>query len=417
MEKQDASVAIDSQEIKSPSDHSPAAAAHDEIRSTTRNFLEPEEKKPPLAQRLADAFREGVASTKPDYDKRPEVRIPPPVKKNRQESSDTGVLDRVIQEGGSAAAAVGDKAAGVLDSVVELVKKAPDMLHKYVEAFREGAALVKPREGRERREVLPPSAKKNGSPSDGRVILDRVFHAGASAAKIVRGTVAAVKPGEVSGAGRKIRRCKKKIGNLYIEIGREVVNSWGNGPVETEKVAELLDQLRKNEEEIQNLQEHIAEVAAARKTKAAGSQQAAKEAVFTPVSDKEDISFDAGVSGAKLGEQVYNPGDWQQPESSEGGDFAVEETSVSAAPEAESPASDKLVSDKEDISFDAGVSGAKLGEQVYNPGDWQQPESSEGGDFAVEETSVSTALEAESPASPPAPKHTVTVKKLRRRKK
>ena len=362
MEKQDASVAIDSQEIKSPSDHSPAADAHDEIRSTTRNFLEPEEKKPPLAQRLADAFREGVASTKPDYDKRPEVRIPPPVKKNRQESSDTGVLDRVIQEGGSAAAAVGDKAASVLDSVVELVKKAPDMLHKYVEAFREGAALVKPREGRERREVLPPSAKKNGSPSDGRVILDRVFHAGASAAKIVRGTVAAVKPGEVSGAGRKIRRCKKKIGNLYIEIGREVVNSWGNGPVETEKVAELLDQLRKNEEEIQNLQEHIAEVAAARKTKAAGSQQAAKEAVFTP-------------------------------------------------------ASDKPASDKEDISFDAGVSGAKLGEQVYNPGDWQQPESSEGGDFAVEETSVSTALEAESPASPPAPKHTVTVKKLRRRKK
>ena len=417
MEKQDASVAIDSQEIKSPSDHSPPTDAHDEIRSAARNFLEPGEKKPPLAQRLADAFREGVASAKPDYDKRPEVRIPPPAKKNRQESSDTGVLDNVIQEGGSAAAVIGDRVAGALDSAVELVKKAPDMLHKYAEAFREGAASVKPREGRERKETRPPSAKKHGSPSDGRVILDRVFQSVGSAAEIVRGAVAAVKPGEVSGAGRKIRMCKEKVHHLYIEIGREAVNSWGNGPVETEKIVELLDQLRKNEEEIQNLQEHIAEVAAARKTKAAGSQQAAKEVVFTPASDKEDISFDAGVSGAKLDEQVYNPGDWQQPESFEGGDFAVEETSVSTALGAESPASDKPVSDKEDISVDAGVSGAKLGEQVYNPGDWQQPESFEGGDFAVEETSVSTALEAESPASPPAPEHTVTVKKLRRRKK
>jgi hypothetical protein len=363
MEEKDPSGAIDNPEIISPFANSPTTDVHGKTGSPSPNSLGSAEKRPSLAQRLAEAFREGVASTKPDYDKRPEIRIPPLTKKNRQESSDAGILDRVIQEGGSSAAAVGDKAASVLDSVVELVKKAPAITHKYVEAFREGAALVKPREGRGRREALPPSAKKNGSPSDGRVILDRVFHAGASAAEIVRGAVAAVKPGEViSGAGRKIRRCKKKIGNLYIEIGREAVNSWGNGPVETEKVAELLDQLRKNEEEIQNLQEHIAEVAAARKTKAAGSQQAAKEAVFTP-------------------------------------------------------ASDKPASDKEDIRFNAGVSGAKLDEQVYNPGDWQQRESSEGGDFAVEETSVSAAPEAESPASPPAPKHTVTVKKLHRRKK
>ena len=367
MEEQKPSGGIDNPEIPSPSADSPTRDVDDQSGSTPRNSVESEEKRPALAQRLAEAFREGVAATKPDYDKRPEVRIPPPAKKNRQESSDTGVLDNVIQEGGSAAAVIGDRVAGALDSAVELVKKAPNMLHKYVEAFREGAASVKPREGRERKETRPPSAKKNGSPSDGRVILDRVFQLVGSAAEIVRGAVAAVKPGEVSGAGRKIRMCKEKVHHLYIEIGREAVNSWGNGPVETEKIVELLDQLGKNEEEIQNLQVHIAEVAAARKTKAAGSQQAAKEAVFTPASDK--------------------------------------------------PASDKPASDKEDISFDAGVSGAKLDEQVYNSGDWQQPESSEGGDFAVEETSVSTALEAESPASPPAPKHTVTVKKLRRRKK
>jgi hypothetical protein len=362
MEKQDPAVAIDNREILSPSDHSPTTDVHDKTGSSSPNSLEAEEKRPSLAQQLAEAFREGVASTKPDYDRRRDVKIPLLTKKNRQESSDVEIPENVTQEGGSAAAAVGDRVAGALDSAVELLKKAPDMLHKYAEAFLEGAASVKPREGRERKETWPPSEKKNGSPSDGRVILDRVFQIFVSAAEMARGGVAAMKPGEVRGARHKIRVCKKKINHLYIEIGREAVNSWGSGSVETEKAAELLDELRKNEEEVQSLKEHIAEVAAARKTEAVKIRQAAKEAVFPP-------------------------------------------------------ASDKPASDKEDISFDAGVSDAKLDEQVYNPGDWQQPESSEGGDFAVEETSVSAAPEAESPASPPAPEHTVTVKKLRRRKK
>jgi hypothetical protein len=233
---------------------------------------------------LAEAFREGVASTKPDYDKRPEVRIPRLAKETRQESSDAGILDRVIQEGRSAAAGVGDKAASASDSVVQLVKRAQARTHKYAEAFREGVASVKPREGGERREARPPSAKKDWSPPNGRVILDRVLQSVGSAAEIVRGAVSYRKPGEVSGAKRKIRRCKKKIRNLYIEIGREAANSWANGPVETAKVAALLDELRRNEEEIQNLQEHIAEVAAARKMQAARGQQAAKGAVIAPAS-------------------------------------------------------------------------------------------------------------------------------------
>ena len=284
MEEKKPSGGIDNPEIPSPSADSPIRDVDDQIGSTPRNSVESEEKRPALAQRLAEAFREGVASTKADYDKRPEVRIPPLAKENRQESSDAGIRDKVIQEGRSAAAGVGDKAASALDSVVQLVKKAPAMTHKYAEAFREGAASVKPREGRERREVRPPSAKKDGSPSEGRVILDRVLQSVGSAAEIVRGAVANLKPGEVSGAKRKIRRCKKKIRNLYIEIGREAANSWAKGPVETEKVAALLDELRKNEEEIQNLQEHIAEVAAARKMKAARGEQAAKGAVVTPAS-------------------------------------------------------------------------------------------------------------------------------------
>lgn len=284
MEEQKPSGGIDNPEIPSSSADSPTRDVDDQSGSTPRNSVESEEKRPALAQRLAEAFREGVAATKPDYDKRPEVRIPPPAKENRQESSDVGIRDRVIQEGRSAAAGVGDKAASALDSVVQLVKKAPAMTHKYAEAFREGAASVKPREGRERGEVRPPSAKKDWSPSEGRVILDRVLQSVGSAAEIVRGAVANRKPGEVSGAKRKIRWCKKKIRNLYIEIGREAASSWAEGPVETEKVVALLDELRKNEEEIQNLEEHIAAVAAARKMKAARGEQAAKEAVVTPAS-------------------------------------------------------------------------------------------------------------------------------------
>ena len=297
MEEQKPSDGLDNQEIISPSDHSPPTDAPEEIRSPSPNSLESAEKKPSLAQRLADAFREGVASAKPDYDKRLEVRIPPPAKKNRQESSDTGVLDNVIREGGSAATVVGDRVAVALDSAVELLKKAPDTLNKYAEAFLEGAASVKPREGRERRETRPPSAKEQGSPSDGRVVLDRVFKMVGSVAEIVRGGVAALKPGEVRGARHKICMCKKKIDHLYIEIGREVVNSWGSGPVETEQVAELLGQLRKNEEEIRNLQGHIAEVAEARKTGATRSQQAAKEAELTPARPPEpEHTVDAGTA-------------------------------------------------------------------------------------------------------------------------
>ena len=282
MEEKDPSGAIDNPEIISPFANSPTTDVHDKTGSPSPNSLGSAEKRPSLAQRLAKAFREGVASAKPDYDKRPEVRIPPPAKKNRQGSSDTGVLDNVIQEGGSAAAVIGDRVAGALDSAVELVKKAPNMLHKYVEAFREGAASVKPREGRERKETRPPSAKKHGSPSDGRVAIGRVWQSVGSAAEMVRGAVANLQWGEVSGAGRKIRGCQEKISDLYFEIGREAANSWGREPFETEKVAELLDELRKNEEEIQNLQKLIAEVAAAKKTKTARSQQAAKEAVLTP---------------------------------------------------------------------------------------------------------------------------------------
>lgn len=305
MEEKEFSGNIDHPEILSPSPTSPTTDVHDATGSAALNSREAEAQKPALSQRLTEAFREGVDSARPDLDQRPDVKIPPRAKKNRQESSDAGVLDRVIQGGGSVAAGVGDKAAGVLGGFVQLVKKAPAMTQKYAEAFREGAASVKPRASKERREEGPTAAKAKGAVSDGRAILDRLFKAGASAAGFVREAVSVVKPGEVFGAGQKIRLGRKKINQLYIDIGGEAVNSWSDGLVETEKLAALLDELRRSEEEIQTMQTHLSEVATAGKTAAArSSQRVKKEAAVTPATEQEDIRVDTDDSGAMLDEPV-----------------------------------------------------------------------------------------------------------------
>ena len=77
MEEKEHTVPIDNPEILSPSSDSPDTEVSDKIGSASRNSLASEEKNPALSQRLAGAFREGVASAKPDYEKRPEVKIPP----------------------------------------------------------------------------------------------------------------------------------------------------------------------------------------------------------------------------------------------------------------------------------------------------------------------------------------------------
>jgi len=278
---------VDDPETISPSANSPVPDSppldlHDELGNASQNSIKPEKEVLGLSQRLSEAFRDGVASTKPDYAKRPEVKIPPPVKKNRPESNDAGILDGIIQEGGSAVAMVGDKVAGAVDSVVQLLKNTPVMTGKYAQAFREGAASVKSGEGRQRRQEpeQTSSTKINWLPSGGGVILDKVFQSVGSAKEIVRSVL---KPGEGGGAGNKIALNKKKIDNLYIEIGRETVSSWNSGAIETEKISELLAELRKNEEEIENLQEHIAEAAAARKVETPPRRQAAKETESSPV--------------------------------------------------------------------------------------------------------------------------------------
>ena len=374
MEEKEHTVPIDNPEILSPSSDSPDTEVSDKIGSASRNSLASEEKNPALSQRLAGAFRDGVASAKPDYEKRPEVKIPPAAKNRPQEPSDGGILDRVIQEGGSAAAVVGDKAASVLGAFVELVKKAPALTQQYAEAFREGATSVKSREGKERREEAPTAAKKKGAPSDGRAILDRVFQAGESAAGFIREAVSIVNPGELFGTGQKIRMCKKRINNLYRDIGREVVNSWSSGLVETAKLAALLEELRKNEEEILNREAHLAEVAAARKTGAARSRETVKKApAFTPVTVKEDSRVDTGVSGAKPDEPVDQPagaGDLPQPENRQDVAPGVADLFVSAVPDSESPESRSVPKDTVDAE-------AAPQEEVSGGADRAMPEEPE----------------------------------------
>jgi hypothetical protein len=326
----------------SPRDNLPADDAPDLSLGASRSSSQQEKTTPALSQRLAEAFREGIASAKPDHDKPPEVRIPPPlqtsVQRDRHRSDSARTLDRVIQEGGSAASVLYDKAAEAVDSAVRLAKTAPAISTKWAQAFREGFASVRPREARERKERIPYSGNRQQSGDRG--IMDRILQVGGSAAEVVRGAVASVQPGEARGPERKIRTAEKRIKDLYVEIGHEAVGSWSKGgPVVTEKLDELFDELRRNEEEIGNLKKNIAEAGAARSAEAVRSQQAAKEPVVTPASDKEEISLDAGVSGAKPHEQAYDAGNWQQPESPEGGDFTVTEMSVFAEPEAESPAS------------------------------------------------------------------------------
>jgi len=150
--------------------------------------------------------------------------------KSRQQSGDRGGLDRVLQAGGSAGTFAYDKTASILGSVVKLAKKSPKLPRRLAEVFRDG--------------------------------------------------VASVKPGEVKWVEDKISQCEKKIKMLYFDIGREVVDSAGRGgPVETERVRDLIVAVRGFEEEIQSLRERIADIAAEKKAETLKRQQLRKDAV------------------------------------------------------------------------------------------------------------------------------------------
>ena len=308
------------------------------------NSSEAPEKKPALKQRLAETFREGIASTKPDGEKRPEVKAPPPPKKKPQEP-----VERKIAS-----------------------------LNKYADAFREGAASVKSREGAERREAAPIAAKKKPAPAavktsaapvDGKGMLDMVLQAAEEAMESVRKTVTKFNLDEFSPAGLKIRTCKKKINNLYIAIGSEAVNSGQGGPVETAKMTALLDELQKNEEEILSLQSQPAKAPPTRKMpQAKRPQPVKKEAAITPEADKkeEEAQVVADLSGAVPDDAPAGSpavtADLPEPENKQDALSDIADIFVATAPEAESPASvavpmetvsDEAAPNKEEIDGDA----------------------------------------------------------------
>jgi len=86
------SLSVNTPRLDSAAQNAPPPDDHDAIGSNLRDFSNPEEKEPGLAKRLAEALRDGVASTKPDYYRRPGVRIPPLAKKNRQKFDHQGIL-------------------------------------------------------------------------------------------------------------------------------------------------------------------------------------------------------------------------------------------------------------------------------------------------------------------------------------
>ena len=291
MEEQNTTGNIGDPETISPSPSAPVSDVHDEAVAAVRDSVAVEEKGPPLTKRLSEAFREGMASAGPEGKTKTAVKIPPRPREDRPEERGEGVLKKVIQGGGSVVAGVGDAAAGALSAFVQFVKKTPDLTQKYAEAFRAGAASVKPRDGVNQRETAgPAAAKQKQTPTDGREILHRLWQVGEAATGFVREAVSVVNPGEVVGARQKIRVAQKKINQLYIDIGSEAANSWSDGLLETEKLATLLDELRRKEEEILSVEAHLAQVAAAGKTEAARKSPTATQRKASAPADGNEVS-------------------------------------------------------------------------------------------------------------------------------
>lgn len=170
--------------------------------------------------------------------------------KYREQSGNMAGLDKVIQVGGSAASFTYDKTANALGAVINLAKKAPDLPQKIAGAFRDG--------------------------------------------------IASAKPGEIKWAEDNIRKHKIKTEKLYFDIGREAAESTGRGgAVETEQVRSLIAEVRKCEQEIQSLNERIAEIDAVRKAEALRRQQLRKNAAAAPKRSKAaDARACSGVAEA-----------------------------------------------------------------------------------------------------------------------
>ena len=286
-------------------------------------------------------------------------RRPTPPQRDRQPSDYSGKLDRVIQEGRSAAAVVGDKASSVLDSVVHLAKKTPALPTKWAEAFREGAASVRPRAGKAQEDPIPRSTVRQASADRG--IGDWMSQVGDSAADVVRGVLTSVKPGKAGEVEKQIRLSEKRIRDLYVEIGGEAADSWScGGPVETEKVGSLLEEFRKQEDVIQKLRAPGAEIVTAKKAEADWSPPVVEEALSSPPGSQENIHEGVEVLAPNPEEPVEPLGERPEPLRSEGDDLAVVKTIFAVTPEDESLAAPPApeITVEEEVSAGAVQAGS-----------------------------------------------------------
>lgn len=328
----------------SPTDNPLADKTPDPAPGPSGSSGEPEKKTPSLSQRLAETFREGVASAQPNSENRPVAKAAPSAPKPRPSSSQPGLGDWLIQSGKSAAAGIGESVSSLADSMAGLAKKAPSFPARWGEAFREGSAKVRAGAVKPKAEPIPPQA---GSPTAvGKGIWDSVSQIGDSAAGFVRDALVTFIPGETGEIEKKIRLEEKKIRDLYVEIGREAAESWSRGgPVETEKVSSLLDEFRKQEDIIRNLRATIPKIAPAKKAEVNRVPPKAPEVRSDPEGIQEELRTKGEVIATPTFQEVvppeadpsvptpnvpFEPGDRPEPGKPE------EEMILSATPGAES---------------------------------------------------------------------------------
>ncbi|MEI6666941.1 MAG: hypothetical protein WCP29_02210 [Acidobacteriota bacterium] len=230
--------------------------------------------KAPLGQRLADAFREGMASTRSNDSVRPSAKsraAAPPSSSTSAARSE--VFDWAVRSSRTAASAMRDKTVVAIRYAGQLAGQTPGATQKLAQAVRDGAASVRGAAAATTERMAPAAGSATASASAVREKLSSLFDVSSAARQVLGGIVAAVNPGSERAALRGIRLGKRRIVELYAEVGREAVEAWGEGPVVTDKLSDLFEQVKTQDREIQRLTEQVAAIQAQRAAEAEAVRQ------------------------------------------------------------------------------------------------------------------------------------------------
>lgn len=259
---------------------------------------------PPLKRRLADAFREGVASARTDRVREAPAASRPADSTARRYADGRQMLDWAFEQGRSAAGVVRESAAVAVNYAGQIAGNTPAASMRVARALREGAASVR-RQGGAEWKLRTPQLSGEGASAVVNATVAGASQLGATARQLFVDVVSAVKPGAERTATRGIRIAKLRIATLYTEIGREAVEAWGDGPVVTEKLGSLLHELRQNEEEVQRFNALIEADRAERAAAAARPRPSTRaaspkvdEAESKPAERADVPSIDAASAGA-----------------------------------------------------------------------------------------------------------------------